>query len=89
MDINVNKIVDEKIKKEFKLSMVTQLSTLVTAAFSFVAALAWNDTIKAWLDQFIKAGKGAVPLTIYAVIVTLIAVFASMFIAWIAQRMSK
>ena len=90
MDINeINLKIDEKVKKEFKSNLVSQLTTLVAGAFTLVAALAWNEAIKLWLDQFIKAGKGAVPMTIYALAITLIAVLAAMFMGWLSNRLNK
>ncbi len=81
--------IDEKIKKELKTSMFTQTITLVTAAFGIVAALAWNEAVKAWLDRFIKAGQGAYALTYYALIVTIISVIITVILGYVKQRVEK
>ena len=89
MELDTKKIIDEKIKKELRANFVTQLTTLVIGAFSLVAALAWNEAIKLWLGKFIQAGNGAVPMTIYALVVTLVAVLAAMLLNWLSNRLTK
>ena len=89
MELDTKRLIDEKIKKEFRSNFVTQLTTLVIGAFTLVAALAWNEAIKLWLDRFIKSGKGAIPMTIYALIITLVAVLAAMFLNWMSNRLNK
>lgn len=89
MELDTKRIIDEKIKKEFRLNFVTQLTTLVIGAFTLVAALAWNEAIKLWLEKFIQAGKGAVPMTIYALFITLVAVLAAMLLNGLSNRLTK
>jgi uncharacterized BrkB/YihY/UPF0761 family membrane protein len=65
--------------KDFKRETKARMSTLITSAFGFVAALFWRDAIKALLDQTfgVNPGQGfwliqmgiAVVVTIMAVIV--------------------
>ncbi len=55
----------------------TQIATLVTGAFAFVAALVWKDAIMAWMAPILAAGSGATMLTLVAVIVTVIAIIAT------------
>lgn len=57
-----------------------QIATLMTGAFAFVAALVWKDAIMEWMRPIIETGEGAVPLTIVAIVVTFIAVFATYMI---------
>jgi len=59
------------------------------AAFAFIAALAWNQAISAMVTQFIGAGSGWVALLIYAVIVTIIAIVAAIYIARVAGKMKS
>lgn len=57
----------------------------VVGAFSFVVALAWNDTIKVFLDE-INMNNGSVASNlIYTVIITVIAVIIIFFL----QRYEK
>ena len=81
--------IDEKLQKELKNNVITQTITFVTAAFGVVAALAWNEAIKAWLESFIKTGNGAIALTIYALIVTIMSVIISMFLVWFKQKIQN
>lgn len=64
-----------------KGKVMTTVATLVTTAFGLIAALAWNDAIKAIIAQFFKAGNGVTGLVIYAVLITIIAVIATLLIA--------
>ena len=71
-----------------KSEIKEKLSTLITAAFGLVAALEWNDAIKA-LFKGPCGSEGAGTLCrlssggpwIYAIIVTIIAVIATIWIA--------
>ncbi len=57
------------------------ISTLLTFAFGLIAALAWNDAIKAIIATVIPKGNGITGLLIYAILITIIAVVATMLIA--------
>ena len=57
-----------------------QVATLITGAFAFVSALVWKDAIMAWMQPFLEGGEGAIPLTVVALIVTVIAVIATYFV---------
>jgi hypothetical protein len=70
-----------------KKEVADKLATLITAAFGFVAALAWNDAVKSLfanggvLDVFGKYG-----IWFYAVLVTLIAVMITIWIGRVSSR---
>ncbi len=53
--------------------------TLATSGLGLVAALAWNELIKEVVSVYIKpvvgGNSGAISLLIYAVLITLLAVF--------------
>lgn len=55
--------------------------TLATSGFGLVAALAWNNLIQEIINNYIKTylpgNAGLISLLIYAIIVTIIAVFAT------------
>ena len=53
---------------------VAETLKLITAAFGLVAALAWNDTIKAIFKEIFGKPDAIEPMLIYAVTVTVIAV---------------
>ena len=60
-----------------KKEVYERLAALLTAAFGLVAALAWNDTIKAIFSRVFGASDTVLAMIIYAVVVTIIAVFAT------------
>lgn len=64
-----------------KSEVMTTMATLITTAFGLIAALAWNEAIKAIIAQFFQAGSGVTGLIIYAVLITIIAVIATILIA--------
>ena len=72
---------------EFKVQLLETFASLITAAFGLVAALAWNDTIKA----AIKAGTedDLVGMLVYAVIVTIIAVIMTLLISRSLSKAKK
>ncbi len=72
---------------------VEKFAALITAAFGLVAALAWNDAIKAlFVGPCGSEGAGALcslssggPWA-YAIIVTIVAVIATVWIAKVAEK---
>ena len=66
--------------------VIEKIANLMTAAFGLIAALAWNSAIQALVGQFVEPGSGLIALIIYAIIVTLIAVLATIWIARVAKR---
>ncbi|MDO5849451.1 MAG: DUF5654 family protein [Methanobrevibacter sp.] len=66
----------ESVHKE----MLKTMSVLMTTAFAFVAGAAWNGAIQAIIEQFLPAGDAVWSLLIYAIIVTIIAVIATLII---------
>ena len=73
-----------------------KIAALITAAFGLVAALAWNDAIKAlFVGPCGTEGAGALCALssggpwVYAIIVTIIAVFATIWIASVAAKAKK
>lgn len=65
--------------------------SLVTSAFGFVAALAWNNAIQAMLNRFVPLDKNAAwkVQLVYALIVTIIGVFVILFLNRIGRRLAK
>ncbi|MBM2820641.1 MAG: hypothetical protein HW405_401 [Candidatus Berkelbacteria bacterium] len=72
---------DNNLRTEFTKTIIQ----FTTAAFGFVAALAWNETIKQFIDKFISPGSGFVSSLIYAMMVTFIAVFVTYYLGRVAQ----
>lgn len=79
-----------------KKDVIEKLAALVTAAFGLVAALAWNDAIKAlFVGPCGSENAGALcslssggPWA-YAILVTILAVIATIWIGRISSRANK
>ena len=76
-----------------KKDVIEKLSALITAAFGLVAALAWNEAIKALFKGPCGAeGAGALCRLyaggpwVYAIFVTIIAVLATIWIGKVAEK---
>ena len=68
------------MKKQVKGQVLQTIATLITTAFGLIAALAWNEAIKAIILQFLPKGSDLTGLLIYAVLITIIAVVATILI---------
>ena len=69
-----------------KKDVIEKLSALIVAAFGLVAALAWNGAIQAIFKQLFGDVQTIVAMLVYAVVVTIIAVVASV---WIGRIQAK
>ena len=69
-----------------KSEIIEKMSSLITAAFGLVAALAWNGAIHAIFKEVFGTAEGVRPMVSYAVIVTIIAVIATVWIAKAAEK---
>ncbi|MBR6038116.1 MAG: hypothetical protein IKP53_05225 [Candidatus Methanomethylophilaceae archaeon] len=67
--------------EEFKVQLLETFAALITAAFGLVAALAWNEAIKAAVASVFNTGDELLGLVVYAVIVTILAVIMTLLIA--------
>ena len=66
--------------------VIERISSLVIAAFGLVAALAWNGAIQAIFKNFFGTAEGMVPMLVYAIVVTIIAVFITTWVGRIAGK---
>jgi uncharacterized membrane protein YidH (DUF202 family) len=64
-----------------KKEVIERFVTLVTAAFGFVAALAWNSAMQETFKKFSEDYNTIPAMFVYAVLVTLFAVFATLWLA--------
>jgi len=81
---------------KMKKDVIEKVAALMTAAFGLVAALAWNDAIKAlFKGPCGTEGAGALCSLsaggpwVYAIFVTILAVFAILWIAKVADKANK
>jgi len=68
-------------QKPFKLQLMETFITLMTAAFGMIAALAWNSAISEAIKQYFQPENQVLPLMIYAVIITVVAVICIVAVA--------
>lgn len=73
------------------IEIVKQMMTLATAGFGLVAALAWNSLIQTLVDDYIKkwlpGGGKLTSLAVYAIIVTILAVFVTYQLSKVLRRL--
>lgn len=72
-----------------KKEIIEKISTLITTAFGLVAALAWNTAIQTIFKEVFGDTKGIIPMLIYALVVTVIAVAATIWIGRLAEKAKK
>jgi uncharacterized membrane protein len=72
--------------KQANKQVLVQTLTLINAAFALVAALAWNEAVKALIDHYFKAGSGLYSRFIYAIIITVFVVIVTNRLTHILQR---
>jgi len=71
---------------ELKVQLLETFAALITAAFGLVAALAWNETIKAAIAMVFPSEDGIWGSLVYAIIVTIVAVIMTF---WISKALGK
>jgi membrane protein YdbS with pleckstrin-like domain len=69
-----------------KAEIMDKLAALITAAFGLVAALAWNGAIRAIFEAIFGSADNITAMLVYAVVVTLIAVLVTIWIARAVKR---
>jgi membrane protein implicated in regulation of membrane protease activity len=69
----------------FKDEVLDKIGALMTAAFGLVAALAWNGAIQEIFTQVFGTASTIVAQLTYAIVVTIIAVILTI---WIARAVS-
>ncbi|MDD1770558.1 MAG: DUF5654 family protein [Methanomassiliicoccales archaeon] len=74
--------------KAFHIVVMETIASLMTAAFGLVAALAWNDAIKTAIQNLFGNDVGLGQFA-YAIIVTIIAVVATIIIARALAKMKE
>jgi len=76
--------IKDKIKSEgraIKREIQRKVSDYVLAAFSLVAALAWNDAIKSFIEYVFPLNQNTILIKFfYAITITLIVVIISVYL---------
>ncbi len=65
---------------------IQTMITLASASLGLVAALAWNEAIKAAIKEMLGAGESLAALFTYAILATAIAVIVLLLLARAASR---
>jgi hypothetical protein len=74
------------MKMSVKADVIEKIAALMTAAFGLVAALAWNGAILAIFKELFGTAESVPALLVYAVLVTIIAVVVTIWIAKAAEK---
>lgn len=86
------KKVTAEIKKT-QLAVLKQMAKLATSGFGLVAALAWNNVIKEFVDTYVKKylpdGSGFISLVIYAIVVTFLAVIVTLQLTKLTEKLEE
>ena len=72
---------EEAKEPPMKVQILDKMGALITAAFGLVAALAWNTAIQAIFKEIFGTTESLMPMVIYAVVVTVIAVVLTIIVA--------
>lgn len=78
---------EEEKEPPMKILVLDKMSALITAAFGLVAALAWNEAIKAIFKEIFGAADSIVPMLAYAIVVTIVAVILTILVARSLSKM--
>ena len=85
----VNKMADEAKEEPLKVIALDKMAALITAAFGLIAALAWNEAIKAIFKEIFGEADAIGPLLIYAIVVTVAAVILTILVAMQLSKAKK
>ncbi len=83
------KMTDAEKEPPMKILIVDKMSALITAAFGLVAALAWNEAIKAIFKEIFGTAESIIPMLIYAIVVTIAAVILTILVARSLSKMKS
>ena len=80
-------------QKKLHIEIIRQMLTLATSGFGLVAALAWNSVIQEFVKDYIKKwlpnGGSIVSLLIYAIVITVLAVFVTLQLSKLLKRLEN
>lgn len=80
-------------EKKLHIEVVRQMLTLATSGFGLVAALAWNEFVKALVENYIKKhlpeGSQTISLLLYALIVTALAVIVTIQLSRLVKSLDN
>ena len=78
---------------ELPLAVVKNMIALATSGFGLVVALAWNELIRKfvenYIDPYLGKNSGIISLFIYAVVMTALAVLVTMQLGNLQKRLER
>jgi len=74
------------VNKNMKKEVLEKLNILLTSAFGLVAALAWNDAIKALFVAIFGQAGTIIAMFLYAIVVTIIVVWVTMRLSTFSEK---
>lgn len=80
---------EEEKEPPMKILILDKMSALITAAFGLVAALAWNEAIKAIFKELFGSADSIAPMLAYAITVTIVAVILTILVARSLSKMKS
>lgn len=87
------KKIEIKAKRKLHVEIIRQMITLATSGFGLVAALAWNNVIQDLVNNYIRKwlpqGSSLISLFIYAVIITILAVFITLQLSRLLEKLDE
>ena len=75
--------------KEMQLELFKSFSTMIISAFGLVAALAWNELVKTWIQKYVSPQGTLRSQLIYAVAITLLAGVVAWQLGRIAKKLTQ
>ncbi len=90
-----SKTIGENVKREqkrFTVEVIRQMLSLATSGLGLVAALAWNNVIQAFVNDYIRKyfpAGGLYSLFLYAIIVTSLAVAVTLQLSKILEKFEQ
>jgi len=86
--------VETKREKSLQAEVIRQMLTLATSGFGLVAALAWNNVVQEFVNEYIKlwlpqSDSTIISLFVYALVVTILAVTITLQLSRIKEGLES
>lgn len=82
-----------KSAQDLHIAIVREMFTLATSGLGLISALAWNELVKAVIENIVKPylpqGSTIISLAIYALVVTVLAVVVTFQLTKLQERLES
>jgi len=86
-ELNKKIVIIKDKSAEFEHAVREKTFGYIVASFGLVAGLAWNEAVKAFIESFFPMQKDTIKAKfIYALIITIVLVFISIYMAKIFKK---